>query len=61
MKKYSNIIQSETAPDTNSLWLKDGKLLQFNNGEWIMVAGGGSASGSVYHDMNLDFNNDFQV
>lgn len=36
---YNNIVQSETEPSTNSLWLKDGKLKIYKNG-WQDIAGG---------------------
>lgn len=39
MRKFENIIQSETAPKTSSLWLKEGKLLHFNNGHWEQLSG----------------------
>lgn len=32
MKKFENIVMSEVEPSTNSLWLKDGKLLYFDGG-----------------------------
>lgn len=40
MRKFENIVQSETAPQTNSLWLKEGVLYMFNNGAWVSVGGG---------------------
>ena len=33
MKKFENIVMSKVEPSTNSLWLKDGKLLYFD-GRW---------------------------
>lgn len=38
MRKFENIIQSDTAPQTNSLWLKDGVLKVFNNGKWTDIS-----------------------
>ena len=32
MKKIENIVISETEPNTNSLWIHDGKLLYFDGG-----------------------------
>lgn len=40
MRKFENIIQSETAPQTNSLWLHNGVLKVFNNGQWVELSGG---------------------
>lgn len=35
MKIIRNIIESQTEPDTNSLWVKDGALLMNVNGKWL--------------------------
>lgn len=37
MKRYDNIIQSETAPNTSSLWIHDKMLQYYNNGEWTSL------------------------
>lgn len=38
MKRFENIVQSETAPNTNSLWIKDNILKYFNNGQWVPLS-----------------------
>lgn len=38
MKRFENIVQSETAPNTNSLWIKDNVLKYFNNGQWVPLS-----------------------
>lgn len=35
MRQFDKIVQSKTAPSINSLWIKDGQLLWYNNGKWI--------------------------
>lgn len=35
MRRYENIVQSETAPLVNSLWMHDGKIQCFINGKWV--------------------------
>lgn len=50
MRKFENIVQSETAPQTNSLWLKDGKLKVFNNGKWQELVYGGDSDSSTNAD-----------
>lgn len=37
MRQFDKIVQSETAPSINSLWMKDGQLLWYNNGKWTPV------------------------
>lgn len=37
MRKIDKIVQSETAPGPDSLWIHDGELLWFNNGKWKPV------------------------
>lgn len=32
MKKFDNIVMSQTEPSTTSLWLKDGKLYYYDGG-----------------------------
>lgn len=34
MRKFDNIIQSETPPNTRGLWLKENELLIFSKGKW---------------------------
>lgn len=34
MKKFENIVLSDTEPSIQSIWLKNGKLHYFNNGTW---------------------------
>lgn len=34
MKKFENIVLSDTEPSIYSIWLKNGKLYYFNNGTW---------------------------
>lgn len=36
-----NIVRSATEPDINSLWLKNGTLMQYINGEWVAVTPNG--------------------
>lgn len=38
MKRFENIVQSETAPNTNSFWIKDNALKYFNNGQWVPLS-----------------------
>lgn len=38
MKRFENIVQSETAPNTNSFWIKDNVLKYFNNGQWVPLS-----------------------
>lgn len=52
MRKVENIVQSESAPNTNSLWLKDGSLKVFNNGSWESISAAQALEGS--NDVNLD-------
>ena len=52
MRKVENIVQSESAPNTNSLWLKDGSLKMFNNGSWESISAAQALEGS--NDVNLD-------
>lgn len=45
MRKFKGLIQSETAPDINSLWMKDGQIYWFNDGQWKSItASSGSSS-----------------
>lgn len=37
MRKFDNIVQSETAPPITSLWLKEDRLYYFNNGGWRQI------------------------
>lgn len=39
MKQFNNIIQSETEPNVNSLWLDNETLKVHDNGEWIPLSG----------------------
>lgn len=38
MRKFDNIIQSETALSIYSIWLKNGKLYYFSNGTWVEIS-----------------------
>ena len=38
MKKFDNIVMSQTEPSTTSLWLKDG-LLYYYDGGWYPCGG----------------------
>lgn len=46
MKKFYNIIMSQTEPSTTSLWLKDGQLYYYDGG-WKPCGGNTSSSGNV--------------
>lgn len=46
MKKFDNIIMSQTEPSTTSLWLKDGQLYYYDGG-WKPCGGNTSSSGDV--------------
>lgn len=37
MRKFDNIIHSNSAPPTNSLWLHNDKLQYHNNGKWTDI------------------------
>ena len=37
MKKFDNIVLSDTAPSIYSIWLRDGKLYYFSNGKQIEI------------------------
>ena len=41
MKKFDNIVMSQTEPSTTSLWLKDGQLYYYDGG-WKPCGGGES-------------------
>ena len=38
MKRFENIVQSKTEPNTNSLWIKDNVLKYFNNDQWVPLS-----------------------
>lgn len=38
MKKFDNIVMSDTAPSIYSIWLKNGKLFYFSNGTWVEIS-----------------------
>lgn len=38
MKKFDNIVLSDTAPSIYSIWLRNGKLYYFNNGTWVEIS-----------------------
>lgn len=54
MRKFDNIVQSETAPSTTSLWLKDDKLFYFNNGEWRQIITEKPSEPEVIKEVNED-------
>ncbi len=67
MRKFDNIIQSETAPNTRSLWLKGNELLIFSRGTWrplpIKVQGGDSSEdlpGGASEYVTMDYLNKYQ-
>lgn len=35
MKKFDNIVMSQTEPSTTSLWLKDGQLYYYDGGWYL--------------------------
>ena len=37
MKKFENIVMSDTAPNIYSIWLRNGKLYYYNNGTWVQI------------------------
>lgn len=37
MRRFEAIVQSNIAPKTSSLWIKDNKLYYFNNGDWKLI------------------------
>lgn len=39
MKQFNNIVQSETEPNVNSLWLDNETLKVHDNGKWIPLSG----------------------
>lgn len=43
MKKFDNIVMSQTEPSTTSLWLKDGQLYYYDGG-WKPIGGSSSVS-----------------
>lgn len=38
MKKFDNIVMSDTTPSIYSIWLKNGKLFYFSNGTWVEIS-----------------------
>lgn len=43
MRKFAGIVESTTTPPTNCLWLLDGDVKYFSNGEWKSLTGVGGA------------------
>lgn len=51
MKKViERIVESDGAPNENDLWLNGTALKKFQNGEWAVISGGDSSSGSMGED-----------
>lgn len=38
MKKFDNIVMSDTTPSIYGIWLKNGKLFYFSNGTWVEIS-----------------------
>lgn len=38
MRRFDEVVQSEVAPNINSLWINNGEYLYYNNGEWVPLA-----------------------
>lgn len=53
MKKFDNIVMSQTEPSTTSLWLKDGQLYYYDGG-WKSCGGNTSSSGDITPDRLLE-------
>lgn len=37
MRRFDEVVQSEVAPNINSLWINNGEYLYYNNGEWASL------------------------
>lgn len=56
MRKFEAAVQSETAPNTNCLWIKDGKLLYFEGG-WKHLTGGAIIENKPGNNQGSNSNN----
>lgn len=59
MKQFKNIIQSQTEPDKNSIWLSPQGLKKFSKKGWELI--GGSTGGGGSNDYILPFTTDGNI